>query len=155
MMIFGRATCWMEDIPRSSSRSPPLSEPHQILSSGSLSCPEHHFDPTFEITKRCDMGRLCLLVGLDENWDLLAGFPRLAVLERWFRQVKVRTKVAAGSFLLSRISCFHLHRTCSSSPFDWLRLSLTCSVVVASHMAVPFPVSLPPPIIALPSFGSL
>ena len=43
-----------------------------------------------------------------ENKNLLAGFLGLTVLQRWFRQIEVRTEVATSSILLGRIACFHL-----------------------------------------------
>ena len=159
-------TSQMEDIPRSSSPLPPLNEPRRILNLRFPSSPEHHFE--IQILKRWDMDRADEV----ENKNLLAGFLGLTVLQRWFRQIEVRTEVATSSILLGRIACFHLlARTYTHhynvilklcfpistfNPFDLFCLSFTCSVVVASQIAVPFPVSLPPAIIiALPSFASL
>ena len=149
----------MEDIPRSSSPLPPLNEPRRILNLRFPSSPEHHFE--IQILKRWDMDRADEV----EDKNLLAGFLGLTVFQRWFRQIEVRTEVATSSILLGRIPCFHLlARTYTQlcfpistfNPFDLFCLSFTCSVVVASQIAVPFPVSLPPAIIiALPSFASL
>ena len=95
-------TSQMEDIPRSSSPLPPLNEPRRILNLRFPSSPEHHFE--IQILKRWDMDRADEV----EDKNLLAGFLGLTVLQRWFRQIEVRTEVATSSILLGRIACFHL-----------------------------------------------